>query len=62
MNEIPVKILKQKINAQFTRFLITGGVNTVVGFGIIFLLMFLGITPQISNVCGYIVGFDFFLT
>ena len=56
MNEIAIKILKQNISTQFARFLVTGAINTAVGFGIIFLLMFLGITPQISNICGYAVG------
>ena len=55
MNE-SVKIPKQKINSQFNRFLVTGSINTLVGFGTIFLLMFLGFTPQISNICGYAVG------
>ena len=28
----------------------------MVGFGVIFLLMFLNVTPQLSNICGYAVG------
>ena len=56
MSEIAIKIPKQKINSHFTRFLITGGINTFVGFGVIFLLMFFNVTPQISNICGYAVG------
>ena len=56
MSEIAVKIPKQKINSRFVRFLITGGINTIVGFGVIFLLMFLNVTPQLSNICGYAVG------
>ena len=49
-------ILRAEIDSRFTRFLIAGGINTLVGFGIIFLLMFLGVSPQISNIFGYAVG------
>jgi putative flippase GtrA len=38
------------------RFLASGAVNTAVGLGIIFLLMALGVSPVVSNVCGYAVG------
>ena len=56
MSEIVIKTPKPKINSRFIRFLITGGINTVVGFGVIFLLMFFNVTPQLSNICGYAVG------
>lgn len=38
------------------RYLLVGVVNTIVGFGLIFILMYLGINPYISNVIGYCVG------
>lgn len=40
-----------------------GVINTVVGFGIIFLLTFLGVFPELSNFLGYLIGiiFSFFL-
>jgi putative flippase GtrA len=37
----------------------SGALNTLVGFAIIFILMWLGVSPYISNVAGYAVGFIF---
>ena len=56
MNKTTIKVLTQKSDRRFIRFLIAGGINTVVGFGVIFALMFLNITPRISNLCGYTAG------
>lgn len=39
------------------RFAISGGLNTLVGFGVIFLLMSAGMHPVLANVLGYTVGF-----
>lgn len=39
------------------RFAISGGLNTLVGFGVIFLLMSAGMHPVLANVIGYTVGF-----
>ncbi|MGC8718848.1 MAG: GtrA family protein [Thermodesulforhabdaceae bacterium] len=36
-----------------------GVLNTIVGHGTIFGLMFLGLNPYISNILGYIVGISF---
>lgn len=40
-------------------YLIVGALNTLVGFGIIFTLMYLGNDPTISNLIGYICGIMF---
>jgi len=37
----------------------SGALNTLVGFAVIFVLMWLGVSPYISNVAGYAVGFIF---
>lgn len=37
----------------------SGAVNTIIGFAVIFLLMALGVSPIVSNVGGYLVGFFF---
>lgn len=42
--------------AQFVRYNLVGIANTLVGFSIIFGLMFLGIDPMVSNAIGYGVG------
>ena len=42
--------------AQFFKYNIVGIVNTLVGFSIIFLLMFAGVTPTVSNAIGYGLG------
>lgn len=42
---------------QFLRFLVVGGINTFVGYGIIFFAMYaLHLGPEISNMIGYAVG------
>jgi len=41
---------------QFIRYNLVGIVNTIVGFAIIFSLMFIGISPIMSNLIGYIIG------
>ena len=40
----------------FYKYLIVGVINTIVGYGVIFSLMYLGTSPEISNVIGYAVG------
>lgn len=40
-------------------YLFVGILNTIVGFGLIFLLMFFGISPELSNIIGYAVGICF---
>lgn len=39
------------------RYLGTGAFNTVLGFGVIFLLMWAGVSPVAANVAGYGCGF-----
>jgi putative flippase GtrA len=42
---------------QFSRFLIVGVVNTALGYAVIFGCMFLmGMSPELSNATGYMVG------
>ncbi len=42
---------------QFVRFLLVGFANTLLGYGVIFSCMYLGrLTPEISNVIGYLFG------
>jgi len=41
---------------EFIRYNLVGIVNTIVGFLIIFLLMFIGFTPVLSNLMGYAIG------
>jgi putative flippase GtrA len=41
---------------QFLRYNAVGIANTLVGVGIIFVLMYLGLNPTKSNLIGYLVG------
>jgi len=41
---------------QFIRYNLVGIVNTIVGFSIIFLLMFIGVGATASNAIGYAIG------
>ena len=40
----------------FYKYLLVGVINTIVGYGIIFLLMYIGVLPEVSNIIGYTVG------
>lgn len=45
------------MNAQFLRFLLVGGFNTVFGYAIIFSAMYwFGLSPVASNVLGYAIA------
>jgi len=44
-------------SALLVRYLGSGVLNTLVGFGVIFLLMACGVSPVVSNISGYFVGF-----
>ena len=41
------------------RYLGSGSVNTIAGFAVIFLLMWIGVSPFLANVTGYAVGLIF---
>ena len=41
------------------KYLLVGVLNTIVGFGLIFLLMWQGFSPELSNIIGYAVGICF---
>lgn len=43
-------------DSKFIRYLIIGAFNTIIGYGIIFILMALGVMPEIANIIGYIFG------
>lgn len=40
-------------------YLMVGVVNTIIGYGIIFYLMNIGTSPELSNVIGYAIGITF---
>lgn len=44
---------------SLVRYILVGALNTIVGFGIIFILMWLGIIPEIANLLGYCFGILF---
>lgn len=48
---------------NFILYCLVGVINTLIGFGVIFLLIFLGILPEVANLLGYCVGIicSFFL-
>lgn len=48
-----IKILQY----SFIKYLMVGMINTLVGFGIIFILMYRGLLPEIANFIGYLCGF-----
>lgn len=48
-----IKILQY----SFIKYLMVGMINTLVGFGIIFILMYSGLLPEIANFIGYLCGF-----
>ena len=41
---------------QLIKFSLAGVVNTVVGYAVIAGCMWLGVSPSLSNLCGYLVG------
>ena len=43
-------------DSTFIKYLIIGVFNTIIGYGIIFILMAFGIIPEIANIIGYIIG------
>ena len=54
--EIKAIQLFRKDLPHFVRYVGIGVINTIVGYGLIFTLMFLGINPFLSNLIGYAVG------
>ena len=49
-------MLKRGALGEFIRYNLVGIVNTMVGFSIIFSLMFMGVSPVLSNLMGYAIG------
>ena len=41
---------------ELGKYLLVGVVNTGVGFGAIFLLIFWGLLPELANLLGYVIG------
>lgn len=56
-------MLSKKEIYRIIRFATAGVINTITGFGTIFVLMYHGVSPVVSNILGYIVGItlSFFL-
>lgn len=54
----------QSESAYLSRYAGSGMLNTAVGFSVIFLLMWLGLSPFLANIGGYLVGLllGFFVT
>lgn len=57
------RYIQNRENLRLIRFFTVGALNTVVGFGTIFLLMYVGMSVVVSNFIGYIIGItvSFFL-
>ncbi|MDQ7047511.1 MAG: GtrA family protein [Sulfurovum sp.] len=53
---MPKKSIYPTTLVQFVTYNIVGIANTIVGFSIIFLLMFSGVSATISNAIGYAIG------
>ena len=49
-------MLKTGALGEFIRYNLVGIVNTIIGFSIIFSLMFMGVSPVLSNLMGYAIG------
>ena len=51
-------LLKNKFLGKYEllRFIIVGSLNTIIGLGVIFILLYIGIDDYIANISGYIVG------
>ena len=49
-------MLKRESIRMFLKYLLVGIINTIVGYVIIFSLMFVAVPPEISNIIGYIMG------
>ncbi len=45
------------INNTFIKYSVIGVFNTFVGYGIIFVLVYFGLFPELSNFIGYFIGF-----
>ncbi len=45
-----------KIDSKFIRYLIVGVINTIIGYGVIFILMTIHVMPEIANIIGYMIG------
>jgi len=50
-------LYSKKADKTFIKYISVGIVNTLFGYGVIFLCLYIGITAEISNFFGYVVGF-----
>lgn len=48
--------MNKLLQSSLIKYLLVGVVNTIFGYFIIFLLMYLGAMPEIANIIGYICG------
>lgn len=51
-----LQYFKKIIDRNLLNYLAIGIINTSVGFGLIFLLMYINIVPEIANFIGYLAG------
>lgn len=51
------KHAKKLLQNSAVLYAMVGVINTIVGLGVIFVLMYVGFKPEVANVLGYIVGF-----
>lgn len=53
-----------RISRQFIRFLLVGGLNTVFGYGVFALQIYLGVNIYLASIIGMVLGviFNFFTT
>ncbi len=49
-------IVNRELISNLYKYLAIGVINTIVGYGIIFSLMYIGTSPYLSNLTGYCVG------
>lgn len=44
------------MNSNFAKYCLVGVANTIFGYSLIFVFMYIGLTPEISNFIGYFFG------
>lgn len=48
--------MQRFLNSSLFKYLLVGSINTIFGYCIIFVLMFLGVIPETANLIGYVCG------
>lgn len=57
MKKYAKEFLKNPLQNSALLYAIVGVANTIVGLGVIFALMYVGVKPEVANPIGYVVGF-----